>query len=322
MDPVIVVGAGISGVSCARVLSEAGLPVVVLDRGRRIGGRMGVRHLDGRPVDLGASYFTVSDDGFAAVVERWRSAGLARPWTDTFHVLAAGEEPTTKSGPVRWGSAGGLRTLVEDLADGLDVRHQAVERVTSADGALRVDGLAASSVVLAMPDEQARRLLDDAAAEVASLHRPSEPVIALVATYTERAWADTVDPAFDAAFVNGDEVLDFVADDGRRRGDGAPVLVAHSTPAFAAGHLADPPGAEPAMVAALARVLVLADGPSGTHVHRWSLAKPADPPREAPFLLSERMVGVCGDGWGPQSKVEGAWLSGAALGREVVDRLG
>lgn len=321
MDPVIVVGAGLSGVACARVLADAGRPVVVLDRGRRIGGRMAVRRLGDRPVDLGASYLTVSDPGFADVVERWREAGLARPWTDTFHVLEAGEAPVAKSGPVRWGTPGGLRTLVEDLATGLDVRRRTVAGVGPAGSRLQVDGAHASAVVLAMPDAQAARLLAADAPEREALDRPSEPVIALVATYAERTW-DLDGTGFDGAFVNGDDVLDFVADDGRRRGDGAPVLVAHSTSDFAAGHLEQPQGALPAMVEALGRVLGVDDGPLHTHVHRWSLAKPADPPRDAPFLLGDRLIGACGDGWGPQSKVEGAWLSGTALGRELVGRTG
>lgn len=322
MDPVIVVGAGISGVACARVLADANQPVVVLDRGRRIGGRMAARRLGDRPVDLGASYLTVADDRFAAVVDRWRAAGLARPWTDTFHVLEAGTQPITKNGPVRWGTSGGLRTLVENLAAGLDVRRQTVEHVGTAGSRLQVDGAHASAVVLAMPDAQAVRLLDHDAPERDALDRGSDPVLALAATYAERAWARTVGPDFDGAFVNGDDVLDFVADDGRRRGDGAPVLVAHSTSAFAANHLDDPEAARPALVAALARVLALEDAPVHTHVHRWTLAKPAAPPRDAEYLLSERLVGACGDGWGPQSKVEGAWLSGTALGRELLNRMG
>ena len=59
-------------------------------------------------------------------------------------------------------------------------------------------------------------------------------------------------------------------------------------------------------------------------IRAWSTQtypQPSDPPRDAPYLLSDRRVGACGDGWGPQSKVEGAWLSGTALGRELVDRL-
>ena len=73
--------------ACARTLTEAGVEVQLLDRGRRLGGRMAVRTVDGHPVDTGASYFTVSDDRFAAVVADWKARGLAREWTDTFEVF-------------------------------------------------------------------------------------------------------------------------------------------------------------------------------------------------------------------------------------------
>ena len=58
----VVVGGGISGVACAKALADRGLPVRVVDRGRRLGGRMGGRSLAGRPVDLGASYLTAGED--------------------------------------------------------------------------------------------------------------------------------------------------------------------------------------------------------------------------------------------------------------------
>ena len=77
--PIMVVGAGLAGVACARTLREAGQSVVLLDRGRRIGGRMASRRLDDRAVDLGASYLTVSDPEFGAVVDDWQRRGLARP---------------------------------------------------------------------------------------------------------------------------------------------------------------------------------------------------------------------------------------------------
>jgi predicted NAD/FAD-dependent oxidoreductase len=314
MEPVVVVGGGISGVACARTLAAAGLPVTVLDRGRRIGGRMASRRIEDRPVDTGASYFTVGDPGFEAVAEDWRRRGLAHRWTDTFTVLRPGEPPTAKRGPERWGTRGGMRSLVEDLATGLDVRRGEVAHVDRDGGTLRVDGTEASAVVLAMPDAQARRLLRPGLGEESAvLTRGSDPVLALVAWWAERRWD------LDGAFVDDDEHLAWVADDGRRRGDGAPVLVAHSTPGFAAAHLEDPQAAGPAMTAALCRLLGL-DAPLGTVVHRWSLAKPTGA-REEPFLLSERLLGACGDGWGPRPKVEGAYLSGVALGEALVARL-
>jgi len=87
---VAVIGAGISGIACARTLADAGMDVVVLDRGRHLGGRMAVRTDHGRPVDVGASYFTVADPAFDAVVRDWVERGLARPWTDTLGVYEAG----------------------------------------------------------------------------------------------------------------------------------------------------------------------------------------------------------------------------------------
>lgn len=311
MNPVLVVGAGIAGVACARALTDAGVPVQVVDRGHRVGGRMASRRIGERPVDLGASYFTVprDDTDFAAVVERWRTTGLAQEWTDTFHV-ADGLEP--KEGPVRWGAAGGLRSLVEDLASPLDVRRGTVASVDLGPEGPVVDGEPVRAVVLAMPDPQARRLLADPLADLgARLDRAFEPVLALVASFAERTW--------DVDGVFADEPLSFVADDGRRRGDDAPVLVAHSTPELAREHLDAPEEAAPAMTAALRRLLDLPE-PAGTVVHRWSFARPTGD-RDAPYLLDDRGIGVCGDGWGPTPRVATAWRSGHALGEAMAERL-
>ncbi|MCW2737598.1 NAD(P)-binding protein [Nocardioides sp.] len=308
---VVVVGAGLAGVACARELRAAGVGVRLLDRGHRVGGRMASRRLWERPTDLGASYLTVSDPGFGAVVDDWAARGLATPWTDTFSVL--GEEPRTTTGPMRWGAPSGLRSLVEDLAADLDVEQ--ADLTSLAD-------VTASAIVLAMPDPQARRLGGDhPVTEV--LTRAWEPVIALAARWPERTW-DHLGPAgrFDGAFVNGDAAVGWVADDGRRRGDDAPVLVVHSTPELAARHLADPAGAGPGIVAALRRLMDL-DEPADVHVHRWTFARPTGE-REEPYVLVDGprgLVGACGDGWGPKPKVETAWLSGARLGRELARRL-
>ncbi|RYB93234.1 FAD-dependent oxidoreductase [Nocardioides oleivorans] len=311
MADVVVVGAGIAGVACARELRAAGIDVRLVDRGHAAGGRMATRGLWERRVDLGASYFTVTEPGFAAVVEDWSERGLAREWTDTFCLLD-GDDVSVKPGPVRWGAAQGIRSLVEDLAADLGPERHVVESIADLDE---------PTVVLAMPDPQARRLVG--AHPIADLlDRAWEPVIALAARWEERTW-DPVSPTgrFDGAFVHGDEVIDWIADDGRRRGDDAPVLVAHSTAAHAQAHLADPDAAGPALVASLREHLGLAD-PAATHVHRWTYARPTGE-RDLPHALAgdDRLVGVCGDGWGATPKVETAWLSGVLLGRELAGRL-
>jgi renalase len=281
-----------------------GVGVRLVDRGHVPGGRMASRTLWERRVDLGASYFTVSDAGFGAVVDEWAGRGLAREWTDTFAVLGDEERDST-SGPMRWGAAHGLRSLVEDLASGLAVEQRQVESLEEID---------ADVVVLAMPDPQARRLVGGHPV-AQSLDREWEPVIAVAARWADRGWD------LDGVFVNGDPDLGWIADDGRRRGDGAPVLVAHTTPALASRHLEDPAGAAPDTLRALRRLLDLGE-PEDVHVHRWTYARPVGERTDSFALIDgDRLVGVCGDGWGATPKVETAWLSGTRLGRALAERL-
>ena len=303
---VVVVGAGIAGIACARELAVAGVEVRVLERARVVGGRMASRHLHGRPVDLGAAYFTASDPEFAEVVEGWQAAGLARPWTDTLAVFD-NDTRSVAPGPMRWAAPGGLRSLVAALATGLDVTLQ--HEVRHVGPGPCVDGEPAHAVVLAMPDPQAARLLDPVPADL--VDRRWNPVIAVAAGWAERTWAP-----FPAAFVNGHPVLALVADDGDRRGDGAPVLVAHSTADVARAHDADPDGAVPEVLAAL-RELLDVDTPEWTYAHRWRFAAPAGQ-RDATFRLADG-IGLACDAWG-RPRVEAAWRAGTDLARAIVAR--
>lgn len=297
--PVTIVGAGLSGASCAHALHAADVSVRVIDRSRGSGGRMASPTLHGRRVDIGAGYFTVRDPAFATVVDQWRAAGLARPWTDTFSVLSPGAPPALKSGPMRWAAPGGLRSLVRAVLDEVDVEYQQP-----------VDVLPGGPVILAMPDPQAARIvpIPDAVEYL--------PAIAVVCGFATRSWSFA-----DAAFVHDHPDIEFLADDGARRGDAAPVLVAHTTAALARRHLDDPAGAIAPVVAGLHELLGVGD-PAWTHPHRWTFAKPAEPHR-APFGVIESNggdVALIGDQWCPDGapRVESAWLSGAELGAAIV----
>jgi len=315
--PVVVVGAGIAGVACACALAAAGHQVAVYDRGWRIGGRMAVRTTAGRAVDHGASYFTAHDPLFGQVVDDWVGRGLARRWTDTFHTATPdqGLQGTT-TGPTRYAAPAGLRSLVEDLATGLAVTHP--HEVSEICRGPLVDGGKVAAVALAMPDPQALDLLsDDLPAERRLLsERAWEPVVVMTAAWPRRCW-----PTIDAAFVNESPVLTFVVDDGARRGDHAPVLVAHADPVFSAGHLDEPDQAAPAMLAELSLVLGVTAEPDWVQVKRWGVARPAAG-RPETFALGDAMVGLAGDGWGERPRIEAAFLSGSALGHELARRLG
>lgn len=307
---VVVVGAGLSGLACARRCVDAGLRVQVLDRGRRPGGRLGARTSDGHEVDLGAPYCTVSDDRFRAVADDWTARGLLRAWTDTFRVADAHGLGEAKPGPMRYAAPGGMRSLAEDLARGLDVERRVVGTVGPGP---EVDGTPARAVVLAMPGPQAVRLLTDPALQAAAA-QPYAPAIAVAARFAERSW-----PEFDAAFVS-DLPIRWLADDGRSRGDGAPVLVAHTRSDVASIHLSAPEAAAASVLDAMRRVLGVPLDPIDVIVHRWSFAHPREP-RDRTFFLTPEGVGFCGDGWSERSRVEAAWCSGDDLGAAIVEQL-
>jgi len=50
---VIIVGAGLAGLSCARRLTEAGIPFIILEGDRRIGGRIKTDQVEGFLLDHG-----------------------------------------------------------------------------------------------------------------------------------------------------------------------------------------------------------------------------------------------------------------------------
>jgi predicted NAD/FAD-dependent oxidoreductase len=298
---ITVVGAGIAGAACAVALREAGIAVRVLERGRAPGGRMASPELHGRRVDIGAGYFTVRDDGFRSVVDGWAQRELAREWTDTFWILTAGQDPGTTTGPMRWATPNGLRSLVRDLlAD--------VEVVTGAD----VHELPEGDVVLAMPDPQAVRLT--------GVPDPVgyDPVIAVVCGFADRSWT-----LAGAGFVHDHADLEFVVDDGDRRGDGANVLVAHTNATRARSSLEDPALAISPVVAGLRDLLDVGE-PDWTYSHRWTFAKPAAQ-HTSTFGLNAvdgRAVYLAGDQWCPHGspRVESAWRSGTDVAGAIIAR--
>ncbi|MCD2168966.1 NAD(P)-binding protein [Microbacterium sp. JC 701] len=303
---VTVVGGGISGLACARAVQDAGGTARVIDRGRRVGGRLSSRTVDGRPVDLGASYFVVGEaERFSHVVADWEERGIARPWTDTFQVIDPSGERRPKPGPMRWAAPLGLRSLALDLADGVDVESgRVVERVEPH----RVDGIEAGEVVLAMPAPQAARLTGEAPGGP----QEWEPVIAVVLRWDGRQW----DADLHGAFAEADADVSFIADDGDRRGDAAPVLVVHTTAERARRHLDDPDAAIEPVLAATRRLLRIDVEPASAHAHRWTFARPTQTTGE-PFFRSPGLS-ACGDAWGKSAAVRTAWTSGDALGRALV----
>ncbi|KKJ01535.1 NAD(P)/FAD-dependent oxidoreductase [Prochlorothrix hollandica] len=112
----LVIGAGLSGLILAKQLQQQGHGVLVLDKGRGLGGRLATRRLPYPQVgegalDYGAQYFQAQTQPFQTLVARWMIQGVVTPW---FH---EGEVPRYRGTPNN-------RAIAKFLAQGLRVQTQ------------------------------------------------------------------------------------------------------------------------------------------------------------------------------------------------------
>ncbi|HSJ90431.1 MAG TPA: FAD-dependent oxidoreductase, partial [Ilumatobacter sp.] len=153
---VVVVGAGMSGLVAARRLADEH-EVIVLDKGRSVGGRLATRRVGEAVLDHGAQFFTVRGEEFRSQVDDWLDRGLAHVWCHGF--APAGD------GYPRYVGSAGMNSLAKDLATGLDCRtNQLVFTMRRQEEGWDVvidDGsvVAADAVVLTAPVAQSWALL-------------------------------------------------------------------------------------------------------------------------------------------------------------------
>jgi predicted NAD/FAD-dependent oxidoreductase len=330
---VVVVGAGLSGLACARELAQARRRVLVLDRARGVGGRCATRRVEGQPVDFGVAFLHGRDPAFLAALGEVPATRL-----DGWPVAVAGagrpcQPDAFAPGESRLAWQEGLSAFPKHLAAGLDVRLRAEVTSVALDGAtvrLEVEGgepVAAALVVLALAAEQADGLLAtlpspprevEGARGLLALAR-SQPCLALVAAYAPTA----PPPPWHVLYPEDSKILQLVSHDSSKRpGAELRVLVYQAHPHWSAAHLEDP--AWPTAVRAEAARLLgpWAARPAVTEAHRWRHARNDRSAELAgPLLLSlpgGARLGICGDRFAPGAGAEAAWRSGRALARRIL----
>ena len=83
---IIIVGAGIAGLSCAHHARKAHKTTHILERSRRAGGRCATRNIGGYLADHGTPYLHGKDQAFVELLRRMPAT--ARPWPKVVEGLA------------------------------------------------------------------------------------------------------------------------------------------------------------------------------------------------------------------------------------------
>lgn len=325
---VLIVGAGICGLSAAAGFAAAGRRVLVVDKGRSVGGRLATRRIGPGRADHGAQFITTRDAAFGALVAAWQTDGLIFPWSSGWSdgsLLA-----TPGDSHPRYAVAGGMNQLARRLAG--DLQKAGVELVTGTRvAALRQDGdgwlatagedreFHAGIAVLTAPVPQSLALIDAGGVRLAPSQRTALEAIRYAPCLCGLFWVDgTVHLPEPGALQRQVGIVRWMADN-RRKGISpeATILTLHASPDWSKAHYDERDEAVlEALGAEMRPWLGTGAALESAEVKRWRYALPTAL-HSARYLQAEGLPPLFfgGDAFGGP-RVEGAALSGMAIGAE------
>lgn len=311
---IAIIGAGMSGLSCASRLSEHGHEVVIFEKSRGVSGRISTRQLSNGNCDHGAQYITATSPDFRAVLENWKSMGLVDRWRPRISVVGGSQsrEPASVDryvGTPRMTSP--LAALSKQFDVRLGLRVQSLEQhsggwiLKSEEGIVLARDI--DAVVLAIPAPQAVELLG----RITPRWRETAANIEMAPCWTVMATLlGDQETFFDAAFVNSGP-LSWVANNASKPGrPDIPIWTLHASAAWTHEHLHDDPKeVTKALVESFESIMQARV--SEAIAHRWRYAKAAPDANQGYLWDSALGLAACGD-WLRGGNVEGAWQSGQA----------
>lgn len=298
---ICIVGAGVAGLTCARWLGQTGHRVLILDKGRGLGGRLATRRVgDDLAFDHGAPHLAeVADPLLAEAL----AAGSLAPWP--------------AAGPERWVGTPTMNAFLKPWAAAHDVRLSTeVAALAPAAGGWQLtlksgETIQATRVVVTVPAVQARGLLaavpEAAAALAQATMRPTWTLLIALATAPSQ-------PAITAA-----DALVWIARNSGKPGrpTGSECWVAHAGEAWTRANLERE---KDDVAADLSAQFLRAVGSSSADVvyaatHRWRYAV-TDTPLGRPFWR-QGPLWVGGD-WCLGPGIAHAVASGHAMAEDIL----
>ncbi len=318
----LIIGAGIAGLTAARVLLNTQYPALVLDKGRSVGGRMATRRIGQGQADHGAQFFSVRDPVFRAAVDQWLSVGLifewSRGWSD-------GSASGTRDGHPRYAAHDGMNAITRYLADGINTRV-GVEIASIAHGA---DGwqltdkhgviFDAHGLILTTPVPQSIKLLDAGGVSLNTSDRAALDAIHYDPCIAGMIWIDgDINLPAPGGLQRPDAPISWVADNKAKGLSPHTLMTAHINPEYSRTYYdATDDDIITFLRAELTPILGAQPDIREIQVKRWRYSQPQTTypdrcliARDLPTLI------FAGDAFGGP-RVEGAFLSGTAAGEAL-----
>jgi len=332
---VIVIGAGMAGLSAAQYLRAAGKKVCVLEKSHTVGGRMSTCVVNTLQWDHGAQYFTAQSSVFRTQVAEWIAAKVVAPWNAPIGAWDGKTLKTTQ--PLeRFVGVPFMKSPLQLLAKHLSVQlNTLVTSITQKEGGWEVrsenDSWCAKKIIITLPAQQTMNLLP----------RTHEAYTLAAGVVMEPCWAlilaaeSPLPLPFAGLFVN-EGALGWIAQDGTkhlRNSNQADTTtwVLHATPQWSSTNLEkDADDVARLLTHEINRLLALWSPSIKIPVwtfscaHRWRYARGAlgTPTNNTSSEMVNRVwpadgLALAGD-WVAGGRVEGAYLSGLAAAQQLL----
>ncbi|GAB3030898.1 FAD-dependent oxidoreductase [Spirosoma pulveris] len=303
-----------AGLAAARALRLQDWDVVVLDKGRGVGGRLATRRIEQARADHGAQYFSATTPELREVVQELLAENVIAQWEPA----QPGPADTTVDQP-HYVGIDGMNAVAKALSRDLTVLTS--QTVLS----FRVDGsqwlvetesgtsYRADALLITVPAPQALALADRSEFALSTADRSAlsairyQPCIAvMLALHQPVSMPNAI------RYETGN--IAWVADNGQKGiSPGQPSVTIHANADFSRTHFDGDLNAVGQLLVGQLADLIPADNISTIQVHRWRYSL-ADQRHPAPFLAVEAPLPLLfgGDGFG-EGNVEGAFTSGLAM---------
>jgi renalase len=311
---VAIIGAGISGLSCAQALRASGVEARLFERAVRVGGRCATKLWQGHLVDHGVQYFTAQTPEFKReLLNRLRQFRPIIPPVSN----AQGKIMVSPGGP-RFYVLQGNNYLAQVMSHGLDVRlNSRVEEVTFGGDGVEISGQTYQAVVSSLPAPQTARLF--------GLPKSPADYVCCISALLEYAGLNVGKSAHRYGYLLPDEEEPLHASycENHKAGrimDEKTVFVVQAGFRFSLANADEPPEKYLSqLIEANNDLWEIAEGKcTASFGHRWRLSWPRTETRQAVPLPPGAFM--CGDSLSG-STVEEVWLDGRRAAEEVLDFL-
>lgn len=292
-----------TGLSAARELSKKGHEVVVLDKGRGVGGRMSTRTIGEAKADHGAQYFSVKSPEFQELIAELQAENIVAEWT------------IPQRTNVRYVGGKGMNTIPKRLAQNLNIIVNEKVILISANEVKTESGNSYSfdNLIITIPIPQITDLLNQSQIKISnqdqsvfeSIHY--EPSIAVMAVLNQPT-----------NIVGGGIILEnqpvaWIADNYQKGITQIPTATLHASARYSAEHFDDDLQKVAQEMLSSVNQYIQPDNIQSFQVHRWKFSNATKRYGKPFYQVENRNIYVGGDGFGI-GNVEGAFLSGYYLG--------